>query len=170
MRALYHEHYLKGRGYTTADMIAIINRLTKKDYNDFYNKYVFGTDVPDYDRIFGYAGYKLVKKAEPSPDFGFSIRPRNGGFTITGIETGGAAAAAGLKVGDVITKINGGSPFEAPFGTFAGKEIKLIVNRDGVETEMPIKVGSRESIAFSLSEIPDATAKQKAIRDGWLKR
>ena len=170
MRALFNEHYKKGRGFTTADMIAIINRLTKKDYNDFFTRYVFGTDVPDYDRIFGYAGYNLVKKAESTPDFGFSIRPRNGGFGVNGVETGGAAAAAGLNVGDVIMKINGDSPFNAPFGTLAGKEIKLIVNRDGKEIEIPMKVGSREFTAFSLTEMSGATAKQIKIRDGWLER
>lgn len=170
MRALYNDHYKKGRGFTTGDMIGIINKLTKKDYNDFYDRYVFGTDVPDYDRIFGYAGYRLVKKTEATPDFGFSIRPRNGGFAVNGVETGGSAAKAGLKVGDVITKVNGGSPFEAPFGTFAGKEIKLTVNRDGVESEMPMNVGSREYTAYSLTETANATPQQIKIRDGWLKQ
>jgi len=170
MRALFNDHYKKGRGFTTEEMIGIINKLTKKDYHDFYNRYVFGTDVPDYDRIFGYAGYKLEKKNQASADFGFSVRPRNGGFVLNAVETGGAAATAGLKVGDVITKINGGSPFDAPFGTFAGKEIKLTVNRDGTETEMPMKVGSREYLAYSLSEISGATPQQMKIREGWLKR
>ena len=98
------------------------------------------------------------------------MRPRNGGFAINGVETGGSAANAGLKVGDVITKINGGSPFEAPFGTFAGKEIKLMVNRDGVESEIPMRVGSRDYIAFNLFEMKNGTPQQMKIRDGWLKR
>jgi len=170
MRALFKDHYKKGKGFTTADMIGIINKLTKKDYNDFYNRYVFGTDVPDYDRIFGYAGYSFDKKIEASPDFGFSVRPRNGGFGINGVETGGSAAAAGLKVGDVIMKINGDSPFSAPFGTFAGKEIKLTVNRDGKDIEMPMKVGSRDVTNYSLTEKNGATSKQLKIREGWLKR
>lgn len=170
MRALYNDHYKKGKGFTTDDMIGIINRLTKKDYNDFYNKYVWGTEVPDYDRIFGYAGYKIERKTQASPDFGFSVRARNGGFAINGVEPNGPAAAAGLRVGDVITKINGGAPFEAPFGTFAGKEIKLTVERDGKESEMPMKVGSRESTGFSLVEMPNATPQQIKVRDGWLKR
>ncbi len=170
MRALYNEHYKKGRGFTTADMIGIVNRLTKKDYNDFYNRYVFGTEVPDYDKILGYAGYTLVKKTDATPDFGFSIRPRNGGLAINGVETGGAAANAGLKVGDVILKINGDSPFNAKFETLAGKEIKLTVNRNGVESEMPMKVGSRDYIAFNLVETMGATPQQIKIRDGWLKR
>ncbi|NOT47971.1 MAG: PDZ domain-containing protein [Acidobacteria bacterium] len=170
MRALYRDHYQKGKGFTTADMIGIINRLTKKDYNDFYNRYVFGVEVPDYDRIFGYAGYKLEKKQEATPDFGFSIRPRNGGFAILGIEPNGAAAAAKLREGDVITKINGGPPFEAPFQTFAGKDIKLTVNRGGEEIELPMKVGSRAFTAYSLVEIPGASPQQTKIREGWLKR
>src|ERR1044072_2572157 len=56
MRALFNEHYKRGRGFTTEDMIQIINRLTRKDYHDFYRRYVFGTDVPNYDQVFGYAG------------------------------------------------------------------------------------------------------------------
>ena len=81
-----------GRGdeFTTDDMIGIINKLTKKDYNDFYNRYVFGTEVPDYDSIFGYAGYKVEKKQATSPDYGFSLRPRNGGFTINGVNSAAA--------------------------------------------------------------------------------
>jgi predicted metalloprotease with PDZ domain len=170
MRALYNDHYKKGRGFTTDNMIGIINKLTGKNYREFYDRYVFGTDVPDYDRIFGYAGYNLVKKTEASPDFGFNVRPRNGGFTVNGVEPNGPADAAKIKIGDVITKINGGSPFEAPFGTFAGKELRLTVNRDGAEMELPMKVGSRDFQSFSLAEMPTAGPKQLKIREAWLKR
>ncbi len=169
-RALYRDHYQKNKGFTTIEMIAIINRITKKDYTDFYNRYVFGVEVPDYDRIFGYAGYRIERKTQATPDFGFSTRARGGGLTITGIEPNGAAAAATLQEGDVITKINGGTPLEAPFGTFAGKEIGLTVNRGGQTLELPMKVGSREFTAFSLVEVANATPQQIKIRDGWLKR
>ena len=170
MRALYNEHYKKDRGFTTEDMIGIVNHLTKKDYTDFYNRYVFGTDVPDYERIFGYAGFYLVKKVEQTPDFGFSIRPRNGGFTVNGVEPNGSAATAGVRVGDGITKINGGPVFAAPFQTFAGKTISLTVNRDGKDIEITMKVASREFTGYSLAEMPNATPQQVKTRDGWLKR
>jgi predicted metalloprotease with PDZ domain len=131
---------------------------------------VFGTEAPDYDSIFGYAGYRVEKKAQATPDFGFSIRPRNGGFAVNGVETGGAAATAGLKVGDIIIKINGDSPFTAPFGTFAGREIKLTLTRGGEEMELPMKVRSIEFTGFSLAEVQGATPQQVKIREGWLKR
>lgn len=170
MRTLFNEHYKKGKGFTTGDMIGIINRITKKNYGDFFDRYVFGTEVPDYERIFGYAGYTLVRKTDATPDFGFSVRPRNGGLAVNGIETGGAAANAGLRVGDIILKINGDSPFNADFGNFAGREVRLTINRDGVESEMPMKVGSRDYMAFNLVETAGATQQQVKIRDGWLKR
>ncbi|MFZ1701332.1 MAG: PDZ domain-containing protein [Pyrinomonadaceae bacterium] len=170
MRTLYNDHYKKGKGFTTDDLMSIVNRITKKDYTDFFRRHVYGMEVPDYDRIFGYAGYKLDKKSQPAPDLGFSIRPRNGGLGINGIDVGGPAEKAGLRQGDVIVKINGGPPFEAPFGTFAGKEITLTVDRGGKETEMRMKVGSRDSIAFSIAEVAGASAQQLKIREGWLKR
>lgn len=170
MRALLNEHYKRGRGFAIPDMIRIINRLTKRDYNDFYNRYVFGTDVPDYDRVFGYAGYRLERKAQATADFGFSIRPRNGGFGINGVEPNGAADKAGLRVGDIITKINGDAPFSVAFGPLAGKEVKLTITRDGKESDVSMRVGSREFANFSLVEMASATPKQMKVREGWLKR
>ncbi|MGB7067988.1 MAG: PDZ domain-containing protein [Pyrinomonadaceae bacterium] len=169
-RRLYNDHYKRGRGFTTGDLVAIINKLTAKDYNDFFNRYVFGVEVPDYARIFGYAGYKVEKKPQTTPDFGFSMRPRNGGYTVTGVEPNGAASAAGIKQGDVITKANDTPVFEAPFETFAGKEIKLSVNRSGEDLELSMKVGERAYTAYSLAEISGPSARQLKIREGWLKR
>jgi predicted metalloprotease with PDZ domain len=169
-RALYREHYQKGRGFTTDEMIGIINRITKKDYRDFFDRYVWGVDVPDYDRIFGYAGYRLEKKPQASANFGFSGRPRGTGLTMTDIEPNGPAAAAGLRVGDVITKIDGQPTLSSPLGDVAGKEIKLTVEREGREIEMTMKVGSREFTAYTLAEMPGATPQQLRVREGWLKR
>ncbi|MGD9629268.1 MAG: M61 family metallopeptidase [Pyrinomonadaceae bacterium] len=169
-RALYSDHYKKGRGFTTDDLISIINRISKNDYRAFFDKYVFGVEVPDYERIFGYAGYDLVKKPQATPDFGFSIRPRNGGFGVNGVEPEGPAAAAKVMVGDVITRINGDSPYDAPFNSLAGKEIKLTIQRGGEEIELPMTVGSREFMAYSLGETAAATPAQLAVRNSWLKR
>ena len=99
MRALYNDFYKRGKGFTTADMIGIIGRLTKKDYNDFYNRYVFGTDVPDYEKIFGYAGYRLDRKTQAVPEFGWTLRSRSGGYMINRIEPNSPAARAGLPRG-----------------------------------------------------------------------
>ena len=61
MRTLYHDFYQRGKGFSTEDMIGVINNLTGRDYHGFYRMYVDGVDVPPYDQILGYAGYKLAK-------------------------------------------------------------------------------------------------------------
>lgn len=170
MRAFYNDHYKRGKGFTTEEMIAIIERLTKKDYDDFYRRYVSGVEVPDYDRIFGYAGYRLDKKTQAVPEFGFNGRYRGGGLTINSVEPNSPAAAAGLKEGDLILKINGVAAQQSPLGTFAGKTIKLTLDRSGAESEISMNVGSRDVAGYSLSEIAGATPQQLKIRSGWLKR
>ena len=170
MRTLFNDFYKRGKGFTTEDMISIINRLTKKDYHDFYRRYIFGTEVPDYNKILGYAGYKFDKTARQSPVFGFGARNRNGGLTILAVEPDSPAATTGLKVGDVITKINGEDAQRSDFGGLAGKTIKLTVRRGSQEEDLTMKVGSRELNVFSVSELPKPDAKQLQVRASWLKR
>ena len=170
MRALFDDHYKKGNGFTTEDMISIINRITKKDYHDFYQHYVFGTDVPDYDRIFSYAGYKVEKKSDTVPDLGFFGRFRNGGFTVNAVEPNSGAAAAGLRGGDIITKINGQSAIGFPMGSLAGQTAKFTVSHAGSETELAVKIGSRSVTGYKLVDAGNLTEMQKRIRDGWLKK
>jgi predicted metalloprotease with PDZ domain len=169
MRALYNEHYKRGRGFTTEEMIAIINRITKKDYHDFYRKYVFGTEVPDYNLIFGYAGYKLEKGSEQDVDLGFAGRFRSGGFTVNQVEPGSGAEAGGLRTGDVITKINGTAVIGFPISSLAGKTATMTVTRDESELDLQVKLGSHEVINYSLTPVAGPTAKQLKVRETWLK-
>lgn len=170
MRALYGDFYKRGRGFTTEDMIGVINRLTKKDYHDFFNRYVFWTEVPNYDQVFGYAGYRMERKTQQSPELGFGVRLRSGGLYVNSIVPGSGAAASDLSKGDVILKMDGADPRQVNFETLAGKTVKLTVNRNGTETTIPVKIGSRNSTVFALIPMSNATAKQLKIRDGWLKR
>ena len=169
-RTLYNDHYKKGRGFTTDELVVIINRITKKDYREFFDRYVWGVEVPDYDRIFGYAGYRLEKRQQATPVFGFSGRTRGTGRTLSDVEANSPAAKATLRAGDVITQVNGLPILTTNLGDTAGKDVKLTVTRDGEQLELTMKVGSREFTAFSLTEMPNPTPQQLRVREGWLKR
>src|SRR6185369_3723818 len=148
MRALFNDFYKRGRGFTTEDMIGVVNKITKKDYHDFYRRYVSGTDLPDYDQIFGYAGYRAERKAQQEPEFGFGGRFRSGGLIVNSVDPNSPASVAGLKQGDVLTKIDGQSVVGFPIGTLAGKTVKLTVTRGGEDIEVPMTVGSRTVKGF----------------------
>jgi len=77
MRSLYRDFYQKGKGFTTEDMIGIINRLTKRDYREFYRKYVSGVEVPPYDAILRHAGYQAQTISRTSPTVGVKVGTRS---------------------------------------------------------------------------------------------
>ena len=170
MRTLYTDFYKRGRGYTSDDFIGIVNKLTKKDYRGFFESYVFGVEVPDYDKIFGYAGLKLERKSTQTPEFGFNGRMRDGGFRINSVEPNSPADKAGLRSGDLISRINGEAPQTVQFGALAGQTIKLTVKRGESESEATMDVGARDFTSFLLSEDEGASQRQKSIRAGWLKQ
>lgn len=171
MRYLFNEHYKKGRGFSTEDMVAAIKKVTGKDYQDFYDKYVWGTDVPDYNRIFGYAGYSFDKSTTQAADLGFAFRFRNDGLTVNGITPGSGAATAGLRVGDVVTKIDGTSIASlGGIDQLAGKTVNFSITRGGESLEIPIKVGTRDVPNYKLNSVATPTARQLKVRSGWLKQ
>lgn len=59
MRALFTEFYRRDRGFTPEDLVRLINRISGRDYREFFRRYVNGTDDLPYDRCLGYAGYRL---------------------------------------------------------------------------------------------------------------
>jgi hypothetical protein len=81
------------------------------------------------------------------------------GLRITGLTPGGPADKAGIRNGDVIVKVRG--DFEGPGGDSAtflnealrnlkvGQEVKLLVLRDGKQSEITVKAERREPYNFS---------------------
>jgi predicted metalloprotease with PDZ domain len=150
-------------------MIAVINRMTQKDYHDFYRKYVFGTEVPNYHQIFGYAGYQLEKNEQREVDIPFSVNRTASGFAVQFVEPNSAASAAGLRPKDVIVKVDGQSAIGYPIDSLGGKSVKLTVVRDGKEIEIPMMFGTHTFKAFTLVSLPNPTAQQLRIRNGWVR-
>ena len=74
------------------------------------------------------------------------------GVQVSGVQAGGPAAKAGLRVGDFITEIDG---VKTPNGTAllmvvadspVGKTIRVKVNRDGKEMTIPVTIVDRQEI------------------------
>jgi predicted metalloprotease with PDZ domain len=172
MRALYSEFYKRGRGFTTEDMIAIINRLTRRDYHDFFRRYIWGVEVPAYDKVLGYAGYKPEKTTATSPVLGFDVQFVAGsGYRIQRIESNSPATQAGLLVGDVIVKIDGLDPRRALRAEpKPGQVVKMTINRDGEEKSIDFTFGSRDQSRYKIIELANPTPAQLKVREAWLRK
>jgi predicted metalloprotease with PDZ domain len=175
MRTLYNEHYKRGKGFTTEDMISVINRLTKRDYHDFYNRYVWGVDVPPYDEIFGYAGYKAETSSQSTPRLDFDATVNSDGdIQLTRVQPGSTAATAGLQVGDVLVSIEGlevrrgfGPVYEVLTKNI-GKAVKVDIKRAGTSKTISMPVAGEQHAAYRLVALPTPTPEQTKVRDRWL--
>jgi serine protease Do len=84
--------------------------------------------------------------------------PTLAGAYVTGTIAGGAAEAAGIKPGDIITKVNatpvrGSSELQEEIGTYRpGDKVQLTVIRDGETTLMEVILRNREGTT-TLSEL-----------------
>jgi predicted metalloprotease with PDZ domain len=175
MRALYRDSYQKGKGFTTEDMVGIVNRLTRRDYHDFYRKHVSGVEVPPYDTILGYAGYQAQTTSHKSPTIGVGLGRSSEGVRITSVVSGGQAAKAGVRVGDIVLSVDGVDLRKDPQALIArvsekiGQTAKLSLKRGAQEITSDVEVGSRSDSIYKIVELPNPSPDQLKIREAWLK-
>lgn len=179
MHTLYQEFYKRGRGFTTEDVIAVVTRLTRRDYRDFFRRYIAGVEVPPYDKIFGYAGYRFQKLTEQVPRLGIGINPVPEGARVSSVVPNSPAAEAGLAAGDLLITIDdtvlkpdatGNISLREPLAKKLGQTVKLGIKRGAEERTLEAKVATRQETNYRLVELPRPTAAQLKIREGWLSR
>jgi predicted metalloprotease with PDZ domain len=173
MRALYENFYKKNRGFTTDDLISIINSLTKKDYHPFFEKYVGGTEPLPYDEVLAYAGLRLDEKKSKVPRLGIGVE--DGSFLITDVSPGSAAEAAGVHAGDTLVGI-GDIPaaptwiaeFRKAYAKKIGTTATIYLLREGKPVPLKIEIREIEEPTTTMQRMPKPTKEQQAILDAWL--
>jgi predicted metalloprotease with PDZ domain len=174
MRTLFTDFYQHGRGFSTEDLIRVINRITRNSYEGFFSRYVSGTDVPPYETIFGYAGYQVERATRKLPNLGVNLSDRG---RVTGVHRGTDGGTAPLQQGDFILSVDGqtleGQGSGAVFRMLnekSGQNVRLRIRRGGEERELEIAVGTVELVNYRIVDSKSPTPEQLKIRESWLKR
>ena len=174
MRTLFTEFYQRDRGFSTDDLIRVVNRLTRSSYETFFGRYVSGTDVPPYDTFLGYAGYRLERTTRKIPFLGVNLDALG---RVTGFPPGFDAATSRLQQDDFIVRVDGQTLEGQPAGTIfrllnekLGQNIRLRIRRGGEERELDMTVKFVELANDRIVESQSPTAEQLKIRESWLKR
>lgn len=177
MRTLYRETYKKGKGYTEKDFQNIIEKLTGKSYQEFFDKYVNGTEIPPYDVFLGYAGYKVIKNTSEHPVLGLLMDVTPEGAVIRRVSKGLAADVSGLRRRDVILTFgnldvvkNGLAGASQLVSQNIGKTIPLKVKRGSSETEIQLQIKNLPQVQYQIVEVESPTAAQLELRKEWLKQ
>jgi predicted metalloprotease with PDZ domain len=177
MRELYEATYRKGRGFTHDDFWGAVNRAAgSRSIDDFEQKYVAGREAYPWPTMLKMAGLRMMPDSTPRIGVSSGVDPA-GNVRVLDLEGGGAAAVAGVKVGDEMLKVGDIAVSDADFGAKfrlqyagrpAGSPLPLTVKR-GAETLTLRGVLAYASGAPKIGEDPAASAKATRIRNGILR-
>ncbi|HEU5169852.1 MAG TPA: PDZ domain-containing protein [Gemmatimonadales bacterium] len=176
MRELYRSTYKRGRGFTRADWWPAVSRAAGgKGFAEFNAKYVDGREPFPYDQVLGLAGLRIAGDTIREPMLGVAAAPDSAGVRIAALQPGGAAAEAGVKVGDILlalgdlelTDPNFGPAYRERFRAAKDGEPLAIRVRRGADTlTVTGKVRLVEQVIAKIEPDPNAPAKAARIRNG----
>ena len=177
MKYMYNTYYkAKKRGYTDEEFKQGLEKFAGKNLDDFYKKYIYGVTPIDYDKYFGYAGYKLVDELagtnDPTLGITFANATNNGGKKIVAtVLRGSAGWIDGINVNDELTAIDGNPITDIATmlnGKKPGDKISVSVNRDGLPVVLQVTLLRNNRVKFKIESLSTTSATQLEVRKKWL--
>jgi predicted metalloprotease with PDZ domain len=175
LRRMNEEFAKQNRTYDdSADIRAVAQKVAGRSFEDFFQRYVSGTEEISYDTFLALAGLRLKPETRAVADLGF--RPGRGpgsSLSVSDVEPGSGAEAAGVREGDEVLGIGGSSSWRDVFRNLRerapGETVRLRLRRDGEEREVSYALGSRAERNYQIEELPSPSERQLQIREGLLK-
>lgn len=176
MRYLYNEFYKNGRNYTPEDFQKAAEMAAGTGLDDFFNKYVRGTDDIDYGKFLEPFGLQITS-SQPNKNkayIGADTSEQDGRLTIRTVKAGTPAYDQGLNSGDQIVAIDGYRASTQFLQSYLsekkpGDTVRLSVFRFDKLRDLEFALGSNEQTAFSISAVSAPTAGQRALYNGYLR-
>ena len=175
-RYLYKNYAQKDRGVPDGDFLKAINKVSGKDFSDFFARYVDGTEEIDWNKYLGYAGVKLEeKKDKKSPDVYLGIRTRGDEkqTTIANVSPDSPAANSGLDQDDILVAIDGRRAHSENLDKLLkeykpGDKIKVTVLRREHLRDFEVELAEAKNNDFKITEIEESNKLQAEILKSWL--
>lgn len=178
MSALYTQFYQKGKGFTPTDLVQTVSAVAGRAYADFFRRHVTGVDVPPYDTIFDYAGFRVERSDRVLGEFGAQTTETAQGRLLWIVVDSLPAGQAGLRTGDVLLAADGAPIRELQFADPAGhlvvgkggQRVVFTVLRDSKQQQVPVTLGTQNDVRYQIKNDPLATPDQLVVRKSWLAR
>lgn len=172
LQVLYEEYYVKrGRGFTEEEFKESLEKIVGKKLDDFFAKYIHGTEIPPYNEIFAPIGMNVTYAGEPITDAGVNLGGSNV-VTISRIRRDSPAEKAGLSVGDEIIAVNGFRVDKTSLQDFLstmgeGDQVDILYSREQIlgMTRLTMELYEQPKFEYSVG-----TGKQtEKLREYWLR-
>ncbi len=172
--ALYRRFPADQRGYTAADMRAILKELTGTSWDAWWARYVNSPlgDV-DFESLLNPVGLRVAPAGASVAWAGWSGEEANGAMRLTSVERSSPAWNAGFTPGDIIVAFDGSrvtkQRFDAAIGEYRpGSRVKIAFFRRDLLGEKVLTLGSAPKAPPKVVPVDRPTAAQKALFTRWL--
>lgn len=166
-KGLYTRFYKQGKGFRTADLLALLKEAGMPDVDGFYQRYVNGRDPLPYEAILPRGGIAVERRTTTTPFLG--VQTAQTANVLAGVVPGGAAAAAGLQTGDTLVSVGDvqvtadqdfGPAFRDHYRGKGGQPLRIVARRNGQTLTLDTTVRERTTSTVQLSRAahPDARA------------
>lgn len=171
LRYLYTEFYKKGKNYTPADYQKTAEMMAGKSLDDFFGKYVRGTEEIDAGSIVAAFGLQLtVKDADQKKAYlGADIGEQNGALNIRSVPADTPAYEQGLNSGDQIVAVDGNRASSMNFltGYLAerkpGDKVRFTIFRFDKLRDIEITLGASKRKDYGFEPAAAPTDDQKRL-------
>jgi len=172
MQHLYAKYFeKKKRGFSEEEFKKELASFTKENLDEFFKRYIDGTEIPPYNDIFQKVGMtvKYIGMAENS--FGGSLRQSGGKLIVSRVRSNSSCENAGISVNDEIISCMGyrvnKNMFESIlYGLDEGEKVSVLIARDEIVFPIEITMNSYEQPRFEIQYADDE--KNTMLRDKWL--
>ncbi|NIQ31408.1 MAG: PDZ domain-containing protein, partial [Acidobacteria bacterium] len=152
----------EGASFDSEGIRAVAEEVVGGSLEEFFDRYVFGTEEIPFEDFFGRAGYRLTvdeqatRRRDRVGYLGVRTREVDGRVRIEGVVLGSSAWRDGLNYGDEILEIGGSKvtsyqSFAIALRSFGpGAQVEFLVSRFGRERSIPVTLGARSVPVYRL--------------------
>jgi len=170
---LYKKYFIElNRGFSETEFKSELEKFVGKNMDDFYKKYIYGTEILPYAEVFDKVGITVKDNTSFKPNFGATIREEGGKVMVKNIRFGSCAEDAGISVGDEIVGCNGYRVGQSMLegimnGLSLGESADLLVAREEKLFSVKVKMTNFRKPNFQF--VKQIDSKNSVFFDYWLR-
>lgn len=176
MRRLWHEHYERGRGFTTEDFLRYVGEYIGDDEMErFYRDHIDGRLALPYAEVLALAGMGFVVDTIVEPLLGiYTDYSQEGRALVGGTVPGSSAIEAGLQEGDQLLRVghvevegDGWAPrFRQIYADSTGVPFTIEFLRNGEPMTGAAHIATQTRSEYLIRPMANASERQLEIRRG----
>ena len=175
MRLLWKKYGSQQLGVPENGIQTAIEAVAGSSFADFFERYVSGTETPDYGKYLSVAGLEIVEIDGDSsqPDLGVRLSGDERETRIRSVRPDSPAANGGLAIDDILLAVNGqrihSENYQRIMNRFQPDEtIRVAVFRRNQLREFDVQLSPNPAKRWVIRENPNATSAQKGVLNSWL--